>query len=51
VEDYERCHPIGSTARLALAILLYTSQRRADVILFGRTKGLVAIYAAEELKP
>jgi integrase len=36
VEQYERCHPIGTTARLALALLLYTGQRRSDVVLFGK---------------
>jgi integrase len=36
VERYEKCHPIGSTARLALALLLYTGQRRSDIVLFGR---------------
>lgn len=36
VERYERRHPVGSTARLALALLLYTGQRRSDVIVFGR---------------
>ena len=36
VEKYEARHPVGSTARLALALLLYTGQRRSDVILFGR---------------
>jgi integrase len=36
VEQYEKCHPIGTTARLALALLLYTGQRRSDVVLFGR---------------
>ena len=36
MERYEKCHPIGSTARLALALLLYTGQRRSDIVLFGR---------------
>ena len=36
VEAYEKRHPIGTTARLALALLLYTGQRRSDIILFGR---------------
>jgi integrase len=36
VEQYEARHPIGSTPRLALALLLYTGQRRSDVVLFGR---------------
>jgi integrase len=33
---FEAKHPIGSRARLALALLLYTAQRRADVIRMGR---------------
>ena len=36
MERYEDRHPIGSTARLALALLLYTGQRRSDVVFFGR---------------
>jgi integrase len=33
---FERRHPIGTKARLALALLLYTGQRRADIIGLGR---------------
>ena len=29
-------HPIGTKARLALALLLYTGQRRSDIVVFGR---------------
>ena len=36
VEQYERHHPIGSKARLALALLLYTGTRRSDAVLLGR---------------
>lgn len=36
VRQFESVHPIGTMARLALALLLYTGQRRSDVILFGR---------------
>jgi site-specific recombinase XerD len=36
VEQYERRHPVGSKARLALALLLYTGARRSDVVLLGR---------------
>jgi integrase len=36
VERYEECHAVGTTARLALALLLYTGQRRSDIVLFGR---------------
>jgi integrase len=35
VGRFEAHHPIGSKARLALALLLFTGQRRSDVILFG----------------
>jgi integrase len=35
VERFEAAHPLGSKARLALALLLYTGQRRSDVVAFG----------------
>ncbi|MBV9974858.1 MAG: tyrosine-type recombinase/integrase [Hyphomicrobiales bacterium] len=36
VRQFEARHPIGSKPRLALALLLFTGQRRSDVIRFGR---------------
>jgi len=36
VEDFEAVHPIGSTARLAMALALYTGQRKGDLIRLGR---------------
>jgi integrase len=36
VRQFEERHPIGTKARLALALLLFTGQRRSDVIRFGR---------------
>ena len=36
IEQFEQAHPIGSRPRLALALLLYTGQRRGDVIRIGR---------------
>jgi integrase len=36
VQQYEKRHPIGSRARLALGLLLLTGQRRSDIIRFGR---------------
>src|SRR5262249_33781414 len=36
IAAFEAKHAIGSRARLALALLLYTAQRRADVIQMGR---------------
>jgi integrase len=36
IAQYERLHPIGSRARLAFALLLYTGQRRSDVARMGR---------------
>ena len=36
IEQFERRHPVGSRARLAVALLLYTGQRRSDVVRMGR---------------
>jgi integrase len=36
IAAFEAHHPIGSKARLAFALLLYTAQRRGDVIRMGR---------------
>lgn len=35
VEQYEATHPVGSKARLAFAVALYTGQRRSDVVRLG----------------
>jgi integrase len=36
IAQFEAHHPIGSRARLAFALLLYTGQRRSDVVRMGR---------------
>jgi len=36
ITQFEARHPIGSRERLAFALLLYTGQRRGDVIRMGR---------------
>lgn len=36
IEEHETKHPLGSTARLALAPALYTGQRRADLVQLGK---------------
>ena len=36
MQQFEERHPIGTKARLALALLLYTGQRRSDIIRFGK---------------
>jgi integrase len=36
VQQFEERHPIGTKARLALALLLFTGQRRSDIIRFGK---------------
>ena len=36
VKQFEERHAVGTKARLAMALLLYTGQRRSDVVLFGR---------------
>jgi len=36
IERFEARHPVGTRARLAFALLLYTGQRRSDVVKMGR---------------
>jgi len=36
IAQFEAHHPVGTRARLALGLLLYTGQRRSDVIKMGR---------------
>ncbi|NOE32168.1 tyrosine-type recombinase/integrase [Ruegeria sp. HKCCD7318] len=36
IEKFEAKHPVGTTARLAMALALYTGQRRADIVALGR---------------
>lgn len=36
VAQFEAKHPVGTKARLALALLLYLGVRRSDVVLFGK---------------
>ena len=36
VAQFEKRHAIGTKARLALALFLFTGQRKCDVVLFGR---------------
>ncbi|MCD1633250.1 tyrosine-type recombinase/integrase, partial [Martelella mediterranea] len=36
IERFEKQHPVGTTARLALALALYTGQRRADLVALGQ---------------
>lgn len=35
IELFEKKHPVGTMARLALALMLYTGQRRSDAIALG----------------
>jgi integrase len=46
IEQYEARHSVGTRARLAFALLLYTAQRRSDVIGMGRQhmrNGMIAV--------
>lgn len=36
IEQFEERHPVGTMARLAFAMALYTGQRRSDLVQFGR---------------
>jgi integrase len=54
IEQFESAHPVGSKARLALALLLYTAQRRGDVVRMGRQhirNGAIAVVQAKTGKP
>jgi integrase len=54
IAAFEAKHPIGSRARLAFALLLYTAQRRADVVQLGRQHlrdGLLHIRQSKTGKP
>ena len=35
VRQFEECHAVGTKARLALALLMFTGQRRSDIVRFG----------------
>lgn len=35
IEAFEAAHPVGSRARLAMALMLYTGQRRSDAVRMG----------------
>lgn len=50
IEQFERFHPVGSKARLALGLLLYTGARRADVIHFGRQHARSTEHVAPALR-
>jgi integrase len=46
IEKFQQRHPVGSRARLALSLLLYTGLRRSDVIRLGRQhirNGIISI--------
>jgi integrase len=36
VQQFEARHPVGTKARLALALMLFTGQRRSDIVRFGK---------------
>jgi integrase len=36
VEQFEKRHPLGTKAHVALSVLLYTAQRRGDAVALGR---------------
>ncbi len=50
IAQYEARHPIGTKARLALAILLYTGQRRADAAAMGEDPEKPGYVRVKQLK-
>ncbi len=55
VAQFEATHPIGSKPRLALALLLYTGQRRGDIVRLGcqheKEKGWLQFTQQKTKKP
>jgi integrase len=54
IEKFEARHAPGSRARLALALLLYTAQRRGDVVHMGRqhvSDGMVSVRQEKTGRP
>ncbi|SHG55110.1 tyrosine-type recombinase/integrase [Bradyrhizobium erythrophlei] len=47
VRQFEAAHPVGTKARLALALLLFLGARRSDVVQFGKQH----VRAAEHMPP
>jgi integrase len=50
IAQFESVHPIGSRARLAFALLLWTAQRRGDVIRMGRQHVRAGVIAVRQQK-
>jgi integrase len=48
--QFETKHPVGSRARLALALLLYTGQRRSDVVRMGRQHFRDGVLQVQQVK-
>jgi integrase len=51
IEQFEARYALGTRARLALALLLYTAQRRGDVITMGRQHVRDGAIAVRQQKP
>jgi len=50
VRQFEAQHPIGTKARLAMALLLYTLQRRSDVVNMGPAKVIAGRITLTQVK-
>jgi integrase len=50
IAQFEAHHPIGSKPRLALALLLYTAQRRSDVVRMGRQHARDGVLTVKQQK-
>jgi integrase len=50
IAKFEDRHPIGSRPRLAFALLLYTGQRRSDVVRMGRQHVREGVIEVKQLK-
>ena len=51
IAQFEKSHPTGTPARLALALLLYTGQRRSDVVRMGPQHIRSGVLGVRQQKP
>jgi integrase len=50
ISQFESCYAVGSRPRLALALLLYTGQRRSDVVRIGRQHMRDGVLQVQQVK-
>src|SRR5262249_8532050 len=50
IERFEACHPIGTKGRLAFGLLLYSGQRRSDIVKMGHQQIYKGVLTVDQQK-